>query len=340
MDDKTKPPIIAIDAMGGDLAPAACVEGAVLAANSQKVHIVLAGQPEAIEAELKKYDYPRERLEIVPASEVISSDEQPTAAIKQKKDSSITVGLRLLAENRADAFISAGSTGALLTGATLLVGRLPGVLRPALAAMLPNERGFTMLLDAGANMDAKPSYLLQFAKMGALYMEHIMEVKNPRVGIVNVGAEREKGNILTKEAYGLLEGGGLNFVGNVEARELSSGVCDVIVCDAFVGNIILKYTEGFAKSLFNIIKREASRSFSAKIGAFMMRGAFSETRRSFDYTEVGGAPLLGLNSLVFKAHGSSNAKAVKAAVGRCAAFAERGVVTKIRQEMENMKAET
>ena len=259
--------IIAVDAMGGDNAPEEIVKGAVQSIGALDIHMVLLGKQSLIETELNKYTYPKEKITITDCSETIGADDTPTVAIKQKKDSSMVVGFNLLKNGGAIALVSAGSTGALLAGATLIVGRIPGVERPSLATMLPNQNGFSLMLDSGANVDCKPSYLAQFARMGSVYMENVTGKTSPKVGLINVGSEKEKGSQLVKEAYALLEGSELNFIGNVEARDIPSGVCDVIVCDGFVGNVILKYTEGFAKSMFSMIKTELMKDTLSKIGA-------------------------------------------------------------------------
>lgn len=325
---------IVVDAMGGDYSPEEIIKGAVEAAQNLNVNLILAGREETIEGELGKYIYPKEKIEILNASEIIGTDEVPTIALKRKKDSSIVVGLKALKEGKAQAFVSAGSTGALLAGATLTVGRIAGIDRPALATLLPNEKGFSFMLDSGANVDAKPQYLLQYAQMGSIYMENIMSIIKPRVGLINIGTEKEKGNALTKEAYELLEKSGLNFIGNVEARDIPRGVADVIICDAFVGNIILKYTEGFSKTLFDMIKKEMMSSTLSKVGALLSKSAFKSLKKNFDYTEVGGAPLLGLNALVVKAHGSSNAKAITAAINQCGLFIDKDVIEKIKEKLK------
>ena len=324
---------IAVDVMGGDNAPKEIIKGAISALSDERVNILLVGKEDAIKSELSVYQYPSERVKIVDGPEVIGNDEQPTLAIRNKKDSSIVKGLNLLKEGQAQAFVSAGATGALLTGATLLVGRIKGVMRPALGTLLPNEKGFSFLIDCGANVDAKPNYLLQFAKMGSIYMENVMKIEKPRVGLINIGAEREKGNALTKEAYSLLESSDINFIGNVEARDLPFKAADVIVCDAFTGNILLKYTEGFAKAMLGMIKKELMSSVTSKIGAMLAKGSFNNIKKSFDYGEVGGAPFLGLKALIVKAHGSSDAKAIKSAITRCTEFVENGIVEKISKSI-------
>lgn len=322
--------IIAVDVMGGDNAPVEIVKGCVDAIKKFDVKLALVGIEEKIKEELSKYSYDKDKIEIVNATEVIATDEVPTAAIKQKKDSSMVVGLNLVKEGKASALVSAGNTGALLTGATVIIGRIKGIERPVLATMLPNEVGASLLMDSGANVDAKASYLAQFAKMGSIYMESVMNIKNPKVGLVNIGAEKEKGNALTKEAYDLIEQSGVNFVGNVEAREISRGVVDVLVCDAFVGNVILKFAEGFAKSLLKMIKKELMSSLSSKIGALLSMKAFKNLKKSFDYAEVGGAPFLGLKGLVVKAHGSSDHRAICAAINQCIKFANSDFINKLQ----------
>jgi len=324
--------IIAVDAMGADAGSQVVVDGAVSALSDPKISkILLVGRENEIAPLVAKHPNEAKRIEIIHAESVISADEIPTVAIKAKKDSSMIVGLKLVKEGRAAAFVSAGSTGALLTGATLIVGRIRGIKRPALGVLIPNTtKGFTLLIDAGANVDAKPEYFPQFAQMGSVYIEQMMDVKNPRVGLINVGAERDKGNQLTKEAYELLENaGGINFTGNVEGRGIPYGEVDVAVCDAFVGNIVLKFAEGAYKGVFAMLKEELMSSTMSKIGGLMAKSAFRRIRTRFDYKEYGGAPLLGLTGLVVKAHGSSDARAIKSSIGQCARFIEKDVVGKI-----------
>ena len=325
---------IAVDAMGGDNAPKEIIKGAVDALADERVNILLVGKENTLKSELYAYKTDLRRIQIINADTVIGNDEHPTSTIRQKKNSSVVIGLNLLKEEKAQAFVSAGATGALLTGATLIVGRIKGVERPALGTLLPNEKGFSFLIDCGANVDAKPNYLLQFAKMGSIYMENVMNIKSPRVGLLNIGAEREKGNMLTKEVYGLLESSDINFIGNVEARDVPLGAADVVVCDAFTGNVVLKYTEGFAKAVLGMIKKELMSTTMTKIGAVMAKGAFTNLKKSFDYSEVGGAPFLGLKALVVKAHGSSDAKAICSAITRCTEFIEKDIVNKIFESIQ------
>jgi glycerol-3-phosphate acyltransferase PlsX len=243
-------------------------------------------------------------------------------------------------EQKVDAFVSAGNTGALLAGATLIVGRIKGIERPALGAMLPTGMGtskdgkFSLLIDCGANVDAKPAYLAQFGKMGAVYMETVRGIAKPSVGLINIGAEKEKGNALTKEAYALLENDTrINFIGKVEAREIPNYAADVLVCDAFTGNVLLKYTEGFAKSIFGLVKAEMTATAMTKVGALLAKGAFRNIKNKFDYDDIGGAPFLGLNGLVVKAHGSSSARAIKGAIGQCIAFVENDFITGLQSKL-------
>ncbi len=325
--------IIAVDGMGGDYAPTEIVKGCVQALQDFPLKLLIVGHPEVLKKELSKYTFNEEQLKVIPAYETITNEDSPVAAIRSKKNSSMVIGLRLLKEKKVDAFISAGNTGALLAGGTFLVGRIPKVQRPALAPLIPHKNGFSLLIDCGANVDAKPSYLAQFAYMGSIYMENILNIPNPKIGLVNIGVEKEKGNEVTKAAYQLLEDSPLNFIGNVEARDISYGVADVIVCDAFIGNIILKYTEGFGQSLFDILKEELLKTPLSKIGAFMLKSSFKNIKKRFDYTEYGGAPLLGLQGLVVKAHGSSNHKAIYSAIKQCIRFTEQDIVSKIQNSI-------
>jgi glycerol-3-phosphate acyltransferase PlsX len=315
--------------MGGDNAPGEIIKGALASVNETGYHLLLVGRENEVKNELDRNGFAGgNKIDIVNAETIIGNDEHPAQAIRSKRDSSMVVGLNLLKSGQAQAFLSAGNTGALLTGATLIVGRVRGMERPALGTLLPNAKGFCFLIDSGANMDAKPSYLPQFARMGSLYMEHIINTANPRVGLLNIGAEREKGNALTREAYGLLEAkSGINFIGNVEPRDIPLGAADVVVCDAFAGNVILKYTEGFAKAMMGMLKEELMATAMSKIGAALSRGAFDNLKKRFDYREVGGAPLLGLKGLVVKAHGSSDALAIRSALKICAEFCAKDVVS-------------
>ncbi len=315
---------IAIDVFGGDNAPSATIEGSVQALKSfADIELLLFGDEEKIQFELKKYpEADRNRILILHAPEVISLEESPTAAIRSKKDSSMVRGLAAVKAGEAACLVSAGSTGALLAGATLIMRRIPGVKRPALGMAIPNKTGgFTLLMDCGANTDSKPSYLLQFAVMASAYLEGVMGVKEPRIGLLNNGAEAEKGNALTKAAYPLLAGAPIRFAGNCEAREILSGDFDAVICDGFDGNIVLKYTEGLADALMSMLKTELLADKRSKLGAALSKPAFRRFKKTMDYTEYGGAPLLGVDGGVIKAHGSSNAKAFCAAIGQARRFA-------------------
>ncbi len=327
--------IIAVDAMGGDNAPFEIVKGCVRASNENKnIKILLVGREKDVCQELDKYTYDKSKIEIINAEEVISTDEIPTSAIKNKKNSSMVVGLNLVKSGEASAFISAGNTGALLTGAVTIIKRIKGVERPALGTLMPMENGRSaLLIDAGANVDAKPSFLVQFAKMGSIYMENVLGIKNPTVGLINIGAEKEKGNSLTKEAYELLEQADINFAGNIEARDLFLGKVDIMVCDAFVGNVILKFAEGFVKSIMRIIKTELLSGILSKIGALLSVGAFKKLKNHFDYSKVGGAPFIGLSGLVVKAHGNSAENDIVGAVNQCIKFIENDIVNKIQEKI-------
>lgn len=324
---------VVVDAMGGDYAPEVPVKGAVDALNERKeIFVYLAGKKEAVEKELAKYEYPKDRLEIVEASEVIETAEPPVAAIRSKKDSSIVVGQTLVRKQQADAFVSSGSTGAVLVGGQVIVGRIKGVERAPLAPLVPTAKGASLLIDCGANVDARPSHLVQFAKMGSVYMENIAGVKRPKVAIVNIGAEEEKGNALVKETFPLLKDlKDINFTGSVEAREIPHGQVDVVVCEAFSGNIILKLYEGVGAVLISKVKEGLMSTLRSKIGALLIKPALKQTLKAFDATEYGGAPLLGLNGLVVKTHGSARAKEVSNTLIQCVTFKRQKINEKIRE---------
>lgn len=327
---------VAVDAMGGDYAPAEMVAGAVEAVNANKeIQVLLVGQEHIVSGELAKHTYPKEQIRLVNATEVIETEEPPVNAIRKKKDSSIVVGMNLVKQKEADAFVSAGSTGAVLVGGQVIVGRIKGVERPPLAPLIPTEKGASLLIDCGANVDARPSHLVQFARMGSIYMENVLGIKNPRVAIVNIGAEEEKGNALVKETFPLLKAcGDINFTGSIEAREIPHGGADVIVCEAFVGNVILKLYEGVGATLISKVKSGMMGSPRSKIGALLVKPALKETLKSFDGSQYGGAPLLGLNGLVVKTHGNSKALEVKNSILQCVAFKEQGINDKIRESLK------
>lgn len=328
---------VAVDAMGGDHAPAEIVKGAVDAVcNRKDIKVFLVGQKEIVARELGKYTYPEEQLEIVHASEVIETAEPPVEAIRKKKDSSIVVAMKMVKEGMADAFVSAGSTGACLVGGQVLVGRIKGVRRPPLAPLIPTTKGVSLLLDCGANVDARPTDLVQFAKMGSIYMENIMGVKNPRVGILNIGAEEEKGNALVKETFPLLkECRDIHFIGSVEARDVPGGAADVVVCEAFAGNVLLKTYEGAGKALLHVIKDSLLNSgLSVKIGAALIKPALKSCMGMLDTSEHGGAPMLGLKGLVVKTHGSSKAAEISNSIIQCVSFKEQRINEKIKENID------
>ena len=324
---------VAVDAMGGDNAPGEIVKGAVDAvAKDKNIKVFLVGKEEAIKSELEKCNYSGDQIEIRNATEVIETAEPPVNAIRKKKDSSMVVGMKMVRAGEADAFVSAGSSGAILVGGQVIVGRIKGVDRAPLAPLIPTKKGVSLLIDCGANVDARPAHLLQFAKMGSIYMEHVVGIKNPTVGIVNIGAEEEKGNALVKETFPKLkELDGINFIGSVVAREIPHGQADVIVCEAFVGNVILKLYEGLAAVLVKEIKGGMMSSFRSKIGALLVKPALKKTLGKFDTSEHGGAPLLGLNGLVVKTHGSATAVEVSNTIRQCVAFKEQNINEKIRE---------
>ena len=326
---------VAVDAMGGDYAPGEMVAGAVDAVNTQPgIQVILVGKEDVVNAELSKYTYEKDRNQVVNATEVIATEEPPVNAIRKKKDSSIVVGMNLVKKKEADAFVSAGSSGAILVGGQVIVGRSKGVERPPLAPLIPTEKGVSLLIDCGANVDARPSHLVQFARMGSIYMENVMHIKNPRVAIVNIGAEEEKGNALVKETFPLLkECRDINFIGSIEAREIPHGGADVIVCEAFVGNVILKLYEGVGATLLSKVKGAMMSDLRSKIGALLVKPALKATLKSFDASRYGGAPLLGLNGLVVKTHGNSKANEVKNSIIQCVAFKEQGINEKIRESL-------
>ena len=328
---------IAVDAMGGDNAPGEIVKGAVDAVSRRKdIQVLLVGQEGAVSAELEKYSsYPREQISLIPASEVIETEEPPVNAIRRKKDSSIVVGMNLVKRGEAEAFVSAGNSGAILVGGQTIIGRIKGVERAPFGALIPTEKGVSLLLDSGANVDARSSHLVQFARMGSIYMEHVIGITRPKVGIVNVGAEEEKGNALVKETFPLLKNcSDINFIGSIEAREIPHGGADVIVCEAFTGNVILKLYEGTGAVLLSMVKKGMMSSLRSKIGALLVKPALKETMKLFDATQYGGAPLLGLKGLVVKTHGNAKAREISNAIAQCVTFKEQKISEKIQESLE------
>ena len=326
---------VVLDAMGGDNAPGEIVKGAVDAVKEDaEIHVILVGQEEKVKAALASLEYPKEQISVVNATEVIEMAESPVAAIRKKKDSSIVVGMKLVKEQQADAFVSAGSTGAVLVGGQVLIGRIRGIERPPLAPLIPTEKGVTLLIDCGANMDARASHLVQFAQMGSIYMKHVMGIANPTVGIVNIGAEEEKGNALVKETFPLLkEQEDLNFIGSVEARDIPTGPADVVVCEAFTGNVILKMYEGTAAMLLSAVKKGLMSTLRSKIGALLIKPALKATLKDYDASKYGGAPMLGLNGLVVKTHGNSKALEIKNTILQCKTFVQADINGKIREQL-------
>ena len=333
---------IAIDAMGGDFAPMEIVKGTIDAAAAHpELDLILVGQEDVVRRELKAFGYNGSTIRIQHASEVISTEEAPVAAIRSKTDSSIVVGARMVKNGEADAFISAGSTGALLTAGTLIVGRIRGVDRPPIAAVIPTKAGATLLLDSGANVDAKPSQLVQFARMGSLYAENVLGVANPRIGLLNIGVEEEKGSAAVKETYALLkEIPELNFIGNVEARDVSFGPCDVLVADAFAGNVVLKMYEGVASMLLSEVKSSIKSNPVSMLGGALIQGTLKKTLKKFDAKIYGGAPLLGCNGLVVKTHGTAKAIEVANTIEQCRVYVQSGTTKKMKECFEALRAKS
>ncbi len=326
---------VAVDGMGGDNAPYEIVKGCVEAVNLQpNILVKLVGPEETLRAELAKFDGNKENITVVNATEVITCDEAPVNAIRRKKDSSIVVGCNLVKKGEADAFLSAGSTGAVLVGGQLIVGRIKGVERPPIGTMFPTAKGVSLLVDSGANVDARPSHLVQFAKMGSIYFSNTTGVEKPRVAIVNIGLEEEKGNQLVKETYPLLkECKDINFIGSIEAREIPNGYADVIVCEGFVGNVILKLYEGTTKALIGIVKKSFYSNLKSKIGGLLVKPALKKTLKKLMADEYGSAPLLGLNGLVLKTHGSATANEIKNSLLQALDFKKQKINEKIKESI-------
>ena len=330
---------ILIDAFGGDHAPKEIIKGAIDALkNNPDIKIVLSGKQDIISKELENYEFDLDRIEILDAPEVISNDEQPTLAIREKKESSLVKGLyRLKEDSDIAAMVSAGSTGAFLTGAMLIVGRLEGIDRPALAPVLPTlTYGNTMLIDSGANMDCKPEYLVQFAVMGSAYMQAVHNIETPKVALLSVGTEDEKGNAQTKAAFELLKKAPINFVGNMEARDALSGDYDVLVADGFAGNILLKSIEGTVNMILSALKQSIMERTLSKIGAALMKPSFKKLKERLDYNKMGGAPFLGCKKIVIKTHGSSKAESIAAAILQAQTMAKMGLIEKIKSGLEKI----
>ena len=328
---------IIVDAMGGDNAPQAPVAGAVKAAKELGVEIVLVGKTDVIKNELSKYDYSKDKITIAHAEDVISNHEEPAKAVRNKKDASVVVAANMLKKGEGDAMLSMGNTGALLASGLLIVGRIKGVLRPALATLLPTAKGPKMLIDAGANTNCKPENLVQFAVMGSIYMKNVLDIKNPTVGLISNGEEEGKGDELTKETFPKLKEAPINFIGNIEGRDVMEGNADVITCDGFVGNVILKTVEGMGHVVSQKVKGIFKKSIFTKIGALFVMKGINEFKKAMDYREYGGAPLLGTKRPVIKGHGSSDAKAVFYAIDQAKRFVETNVIDEIVNNINCME---
>lgn len=332
---------IAIDGMGGDNAPFSNVEGAVNAINEYNIDLIITGDKDVLEKEFSKYEFDKSKLEIIGTTEIIENEDKPVKAIRKKKDSSMVVALNLVKEGKADAVISAGNTGALLAGGLFVVGRIKGIDRPCLCSAMPNAKGgMTLIADCGANADCKPKNLCEFAAMSSIYADKVLDIDKPRVALANVGLEEGKGNELVKKSYDKIKKMNVNFIGNVEAREILNSYTDIIVCDGFTGNILLKSAEGVALSVMDLIKQTFMASTKSKMGALLLKDDLKKLKSFMDYSEYGGAPLLGVNGGVIKAHGSSDSNAIKNAIKQGIKFAKGGVVNNIEEFIkEYSKAE-
>ncbi|MEF9992588.1 MAG: phosphate acyltransferase PlsX [Peptostreptococcaceae bacterium] len=331
---------IVVDGMGGDNAPKSNVEGCVEAIKEYGVSIIITGDKDKLEKEFANYEFNRNKLEIIHTTEIIENEDKPVKAIRSKKDSSMVVALRLVKEGQAQAIVSAGNTGALLAGGLFVVGRIKGVDRPCLCPAIPNvKRGMTIIADGGANADCKPRNLVEFAIMSSIYSNKVLGIDKPKLALANVGIEEGKGNDLVKKSYDELKKLDLNFIGNVEARDVINAYTDIIVCDGFTGNILLKSTEGVAMSVMVLLKETFLGSTKGKIGAMLLKDDLKKLKSFMDYAEYGGAPLLGVNGGVIKAHGSSNSVAIKNAVRQGIKFAEGNVVNDIKDFLETISSE-
>lgn len=324
---------IVVDAMGGDFAPQNVVAGVVAAVKEYKVCVTLVGLTDAIELELKKYQYPKSLIEIVHASDVVAMDDPATAVVRQKRQSSISVGMALLKQEGYSAFVSAGNTGACVAAATIILGMIPGVDRPGIGCIIPSLKKFTFIIDVGANTAAKPEHLLQYAKMAKVYAQAVLGRPTPTIGLLNIGEEECKGTSLEKEVHKLLEEKEPSFIGNIEANEIFVGRSDCIVCDGYVGNVALKIAEGLVESVGKLLKREIKKSPVAILGAILLKSSLSEAKKTVDYSEIGAAPLLGVDGLVLISHGRSSSKAIKNAIRAAKEEIERNVLRKIKEEM-------
>lgn len=326
---------IVIDGMGGDNAPFEIVKGVIEAASLIEDQMYIVGQEDLINEELAKYKYNKDQINVVHADEVITNEDAPVKAVRTKQNSSMVIGMNMVKSGEGDLFISAGNTGAIMAGGLFILGRIQGIDRPAIASTYPilGKETVALLVDAGANSECKPNNLLEFAVMGSIYMEKVLNFQKPTVGLVNLGAEETKGTTIIKAAYELLSKSSVNFIGNVEARDIPRGACDVIVCDGFVGNVILKLTEGLAWSIFKLLKNKFTSGLKSKMGALLLSGKLKELKEEFDYSEYGGAPILGVKGAIIKMHGSSNAKAVKNSIIKSIPYAENKVVQTIQNSV-------
>lgn len=324
---------IIVDGMGGDNAPVEIVKGCVKASNNLGVNILLVGDSSKIEEELAKYEYTKGKIEILHSSDVITNHDDPTLAIRRKKDSSMVMAFNALKEGKGHGMLSAGNTGALLAGGLFIIKRIQGIDRAAIGTVYPTNKEMAILIDAGANVDSKPEYLRQFGIMGSIYMEHILGRDNPKVGLVSNGVEEGKGNKLVKETHSLLKEAPINFIGNVEARELPGGNIDVIVSDGFVGNVIIKLTEGVASFLMEELKQAFSKNLKTKMGAVLLKDELKNLKGKMDYRQYGGAPLLGIQKEVVKAHGSSDAFAIENAIKQLMDYIDRDVIKTIGEKI-------
>lgn len=323
---------IAVDGFGGDYAPEQIVEGALQAAEMYGISSILTGDKQRLRALIE--GKPGSNLiEIVHAPEIIGMNESPVEAVRRKKDSSLVAAARLVRENQAVGLVSAGSTGATLAASLFVIGRIKGVERPAITTLMPTLKGVCIVADVGANVDCRPSHLVQFAKMASAYAEHVLQIHKPKVGLLNVGEEPGKGNALVKEVYDELAQSSLNFIGNIEGRDISKGHADVVICDGFVGNVVLKFAEGLASSLFDMMKEEFTSTITGSVGAMLLKPSFRRIKKRMDYTEYGGAPLLGTKGVAIVAHGSSNAKAIRNAIRAARDAAENNIVATIEAMM-------
>ncbi len=320
---------IIVDAMGGDFAPRVVIEGAIAAAKEYNVEIVLVGDEEKIKSLLGKFAYKGSNISMHPARDVIGMSEPAATSVRRKRDSSIVVGLNLVKEGRGDAFFSAGNTGAVVCAATLGLGLLPGIERPGISIVVPTLKGISLIVDVGANIDAKPLHLFQYGIMANAYFRYILNRPNPKVGLLNIGEEESKGTEVIKETRDLFEKSNLNFIGNVEGKDLFSGKSDIIVCDGFVGNVALKVTESVAETMQIFLKKHLLSSPLGKIGVLFLRPSLMRFKKELDYSEYGGAPLLGVNGVVIIGHGRSNAKAIKNAIRVAKEEVERKFIEKI-----------